>query len=410
MHCSSIFTCLFLIFLWPLSNFANSTTLFGKQGNQTYLLPCVLCLAALLITIVDFVTEKPSLQKPIVFFHLPKVSALLLLYFCSNWNLSFFNTVIVGCFNVSTCLKTGGSSIREMFYRTRKEIFPPHAPFFIVGNSFLLWWITFFFFTNINIILGYNKIPHIFSIRTDHLKPVWLNRTACSVGFIGHYDLNSLSKVLYDLDFGRYGPTKCRRGWWDDLKNASDMQIAVRLLDKVTCLTVVREPLSFVESFYNFFMFSKTNLSIAEYLGGDMSPVNYTVGSMLKLPLYNLQSDWFFNVSPNDILKRCSVGIHEAFDEFVSHTIALYPPLQKQNSTHVNSNPYLKEKTGIPLKYKYKMAEKLSRDGKLWAHARGRLYPHSNISCNGIRWGLAGEFVISNSTTNCNCGVPSVCL
>ena len=248
-----------------------------------------------------------------------------------------------------------------------------------------------------------------FSITIHHLYPRMINRTACSVAFFGHYDLYNLSKVLYDMDFGKYGPTKCRRGWWDDLKNPSDMQIVMRLFDKIDCLTVLREPFALVESYYNYFMFPVTNLSLAVYLRGNRSAVRTLFGSMKELPLFNLQSERFFYLPSDEIFKRCTVGIHEAYNKFTSHISGLFPPLKRYKSTHTNNNPYKNNKMVLPFKYMHEIAKKVSVDGKLWAQARSHFYRYSNISCNGIRWGTAGEFSLTNSTSNCDCGEPSLC-
>lgn len=308
----------------------------------------------------------PSLSKPFVFFHIEK---------------------------------TGGSELRQQFYNAM----------YSMGSK------------DVSIIPGLNS-PN--TVSSDNLASVTLlNKTACSVAFLGHFRPAATLSVLWAIDQGFFGPVACYRGWpvWKNMRNHTvnkrtsapymhidDFEL---ILKHIYCTMILREPINQRWSHYYHFKYNKVvNLHFAD-VGLSINRIQAYARELYT----NLETGLIYNgmypfvlqtadaenlTVAKSIFSQCHIGIQEAYQFYYSKLRDFFPRLQiLEGHSKISKTSHgqgLPKPETLPYTMRSELAGNSTLDGRLWALAKNWTYSDRHRDpehkCDLVCWNLDGSW------------------
>ena len=163
-----------------------------------------------------------------------------------------------------------------------------------------------------------NKIPcKVKSVRYN------VSLSSCAVAFLGHFNPFETVFDLININDGFYGSMPCHRQW-NYNKNTPFVDKLVSILQKSTCVTVLRDPVDrMISHYYEFTVHNNPNLTAAGYMNTyGAEKLFWATGSNIQ----SRQLGSFFENATSEIellynakivIDNCIVGVTEYFSDFL---------------------------------------------------------------------------------------------
>lgn len=321
---------------------------------------CICILSGIITVGAEWI---PTLSKPFIFFHIEK---------------------------------TGGNDLKKQFFKT---IYSPNSnrESIISGRN----------------VIGKTSEQHLASAEL-------LNRTACSVAFLGHFRPSATLAVLWAIDQGFFGPVACHRGWpvWEDMRirplNSLTSAPYIRitefklLLRLIYCTIIFREPISQRWSHYYYFDYPKSKRQFEDVitensLGGKKT---FYFGDITTNHIYSglfpqsKTRDQFKLQVPLAILYKCHIGIQEAYESYYNELRNFFPRLpgteNLRTSRTSSKQAGVPKPETLPAVIRSHLAGNATMDGRLWALARQNTESNWNRDpgkeCDLVCWDTDGSW------------------
>jgi len=157
------------------------------------------------------------------------------------------------------------------------------------------------------------------------------NRTSCDVAILGHltpFEVTSVPgqqmmlAMFLRLDRGMYGAPRCHRQW--DHDGLTEQHALWRVLDRSLCITVLRHPVQrAISHYYEFVYGTKSNLTFSMFFKEFGMKALATISGFG--PLY---AEWLGGGSADrakKVMETCVTGIQERFPELLTTSSRFLP-------------------------------------------------------------------------------------